>query len=874
MKNKTTWGLGASLLATLPAAAQADKPNIVVIVADDMGTNELGCYGGTNITTPNIDRLADEGMMFTNNYASMAMSVPIRASLYTGLYPTRHGSYQNHKATYSTVKSAAHYMADLGYRVGRTGKDHPANQPVVYPFEKINGFEVNCVASHPAVSTTDGIKAFMQRNDDEPFCLYVCSINSHMPWDAGDASEFDADKLTLPPNCVDNAQTRKEFCNYLAEIRLLDNEVGMVYQALQETGELDNTLLIFLAEQGPQMPFGKWTLYRYGTHSAFIARYPKAIEAGTVSDALVQYEDILPTMIDFAGGDPVEGLDGTSCLDVLYGDQAEHRQWAYGIHNNIPEGNSYPIRSIQDKRWKLIVNLTPEVNYHCKYVTEPGSSMWKSWLETAQTSTDAQWLVNHYLTRPAVELYDLQADPWELNNLASDPAQAERIATMRTALEAWMEQQGDRGALMDTQDPEDPAFKTPVEITSLEDIDNIVRMDLTGSYYLSADIEIPAGTQWVPIGATSAQDADPGRFSGIFDGRGHSITGLTNTTATSFKGLFGRLDHGTVKNLNLVDVNLKGTAPTGGVAGAMIGASTIERVSVTRRIEAGTEAGGLVGRVARDPNHTDYNRICDCYVDAEVVATKLSTNLINDPSCAGGIVGLVHGDEGASVAKLDIRRVYFTGKVSSAQMTNNAGNAGGIVAITQEQHAIRMSEVLCLADELTAHTPNAFYSRRLSNPVTIEHMDKLYVRDDLEFRYAGDGGVGVQIPAQYIDTLPDATFRTRAFYRDNLSWDFDSVWTMTEGEYPTLRYVGEDAPTTGMSAPAFTPAAYVLTSCPGGLDIRMDGMFSATAYDLSGHRAGTVATAAGRTFLPLSPGAYIVRLQADGCSYADKAVVR
>ena len=870
MKTRSFLSALTPLIAIPTIAQQQDKPNIVIILADDMGTNEIGCYGGENLSTPNIDRLADEGIRMTNTYASMAMSVPTRASLYTGLYPAHHGSYQNHKATYSNVKSAAHYMADLGYRVGRAGKDHPANQPVVYPFEKIDGFTVNCVASKPAKSTPDGIKAFMQRDADQPFCLYVCSIHSHMPWDAGDASEFNASDIKLPPNCVDNEQTRKEFCNYLAEIRLLDDEVGMVYDALEETGELDNTLVIFLGEQGPQMPFGKWTLYRYGTNSAFIARYPKAIQAGTVSDALVQYEDILPTMIDFADGTPIEGLDGMSCLGVLYGDKTEHRKWAYGIHNNIPEGDSYPIRSIQDKRYKLIVNLTPETDYHCKYMTNPGSSMWKSWLETAQANPDAQRLVDHYLTRPAFELYDLQEDPWELNNLAAQPEQAERIATMRAALEAWMEQQGDRGARMDIQDPESPDEKTPVAITSLEDIDNIVRNDMTGIYYLTADIEIPEGMQWIPIGASNPNDTDPARFSGIIDGRGHSIKGLTNTTGTAFKGLFGRMDHGVVKNLNLVDVDIKGAAPTGGVTGAMIGASTIQCVSVTGRIQAGTEAGGLVGRVARDPKHTDYNRIYDCYVNADVSATNLSTNLINSPSCAGGIVGLVHGNEGSSVAKLDIQRVYFTGKVSSAQMTNNAGNAGGIIAITQEQHAIRMTEVLCLAESLTAHTPNYFYSRRLSNPNYIEHMDKLYVPEELKLTYAGDGGVGAQIPAGKITKLPEATFRTKAFYDNNLSWDFDKFWNMNEGEYPTLKYV-EDDPTTGSIATSAS-SPYRIISQAHGVQIQFGAPFSASAYDLAGRLAVTV-TANDQAFLSLAKGSYIIHITAGTNQYSDKIAV-
>ena len=863
-----------SSLVALPATAQqqdVERPNIVVIVADDMGTNEIGCYGGQNLATPNIDRLANEGIRMTNTYASMAMSVPIRASLYTGLYPARHGSYQNHKATYSNVKSAAHYMTDLGYRVGRTGKNHPAGQQAVYPFEVVDGFEVNCVKSHPAVSTTDGIKSFIQRNADEPFCLYVCSINSHMPWDAGDASEFNPANVVLPPNCVDNEQTRKEFCNYLAEIRLLDNEVGMVYNALEETGELDNTLVIFLAEQGPQMPYGKWTLYRYGTNSAFIARYPKQIKAGTVSDALVQYEDILPTLIDVAGGEPVDGLDGKSCLDVLHGNKAEHRQWAYGIHNNNPEGNAYPIRSIQDKRYKLIVNLTPEVNYHCKYVTEPGSSMWKSWLETAKNNADAQRLVDGYLMRPALELYDLQEDPWELNNIASLPEHATRIETMREALNEWMQQQGDRGVLMDTQNPEDPALKTPVAISSLDDIDRLVRADMNGNFYLACDIEIPEGTEWVPIGASSATDADPERFRGIFDGRGHSIKGLSITTGTAFKGLFGRMDNGTLKNIDLVDVNIKGAAPTGGVTGAMIGASTIQGVSVSGYSESTTEAGGLVGRVARDPNHTDYNRIYDCYVNAEVKATLLSTNLINNPSCAGGIVGLIHSDDGSSVAKLDLQRVYFTGKASSAQMKNNAGNAAGILAITQENHSVRMSEVLCLANEITAHTPNYFYSRRLSNPAYIEYLDKLYVREELKLTYAGDGGVGVKIPAGKVNTIPDAVFRTEAFYREHLSWNMDGVWTITDGEYPVLRR--------GEQVPSHLPydaadVRYKIESSDNGIDIKLQGCFSVDVYNLAGSLVKKIDNAHDRAFIPTGKGLFIVRFADAQNRYEAKVMVQ
>lgn len=443
-----------SLTAVSGLAQENKKPNILVIIADDMARCELGCYGGKNLQTPNIDKVASEGMMMTNNFASVAMSVPIRASMYTGLYPAHHGSYQNHKATYRHLKSVTHYMSELGYRVGRTGKDHPSNQPRVYNFENIPGFEVNCIKSHPALSTTDGITEFMRRSSEQPFCLFVCSINSHMPWDAGNASEFDADKVVLPPNCADTRKTRQEFCNYLAEIRLFDNEVGMVMEALRDAGADEETMVILLSEQGPQMPFGKWTCYRYGQSSAMIVRYPGKIKAGSKSDALVQYEDILPTMIDAAGGGKVPELDGVSQLDVLLGRKAGKREWVYGMHNNNPEGPVYPIRSIQDKRYKLILNLMPDSTYHEKHMMCEGDNIWQSWLQSARTDRRAAWLSEHFVHRPAIEFYDHKKDPWELDNLATNPKHAKRIELMTRELRRWMEEQGDRGILMDGVEPE------------------------------------------------------------------------------------------------------------------------------------------------------------------------------------------------------------------------------------------------------------------------------------------------------------------------------------------------------------------------------------------------------------------------------------
>lgn len=426
----------------------ASKPNVVIIMADDLASNELGCYGGKNITTPHIDALASQGLRFTQNYASSAMCTPTRASLFTGLYPARHGTFQNHKPVYKNLKSVGHYLGDLGYRVALTGKDHSTKPQAVFPFEIIEGFEKSCV-SKTADYTLDSLTAFVSTSS-KPFCLFVMSIHPHAPWTVGNPGEFDPDKLILPPNWVDTRETRLQFTKYLAEVRQLDNEVGDVMKMLRSTGQDKNTMVIFLGEQGPQFPGAKWNCWDHGQKSAMIAWYPGKVKRSE-TDAIVQYEDITPTLIDFAGGKPIEGLDGISFLPVIEGKTDKHRRYAYGIHNNIPEGPAYPIRSIRDDRYKLILNLTPEAEFHIKYTMTPGknTALWDAWQEKAKVSDEAKFITRRLTHRPPVEFYDIRTDPWELKNLATDPAYAAQIKTLTDELYRWMKQQGDEGAAMD-----------------------------------------------------------------------------------------------------------------------------------------------------------------------------------------------------------------------------------------------------------------------------------------------------------------------------------------------------------------------------------------------------------------------------------------
>lgn len=450
--------LFSSLVCLAPFACKGEhdqnftgkQRNIVVFIADDLARNELGCYGGQNVKTPNIDRFASEGVRFNRMFSSTTMCSPTRASIYTGLYPVKNGVYKNHGATRPETKSVVHYFKEAGFRVGLTGKTHFRPQSV-YPFEKVTGFEPDCVKP-TADYTTNGIVEFMKRNSQQPFCLFICSTHPHAPWTTGDPSKFDAAKLKLPPHFVDNPETREAFARYLAEIEMLDSQFGDVLNALKSSGKEDETLVMFCGEQGPQFPGGKWTSWDYGQKSAFIIKTPEDYLQGQVSEAIVQYEDVLPTLLTYSGEQVPEKLDGKSFLQVLRGKAKQHRQWAYGVHNNFPEGTPYPIRSIRDDQYKLIVNLTPEATYYEKHLMSLGKgNYWNAWVRDAKINDTAEHWVNRYLTRPEIELYNTTIDPWELNNLASDEKMKPRIEKMKKELFGWMQEQGDTGKLLDVE---------------------------------------------------------------------------------------------------------------------------------------------------------------------------------------------------------------------------------------------------------------------------------------------------------------------------------------------------------------------------------------------------------------------------------------
>jgi len=442
-------GWGAAALAAGPrllsaeSAPPAKKPNVLLIIADDQTWRDNTCYGHPDVKTPNIDRLAAEGMRFTHCFTATAMCAPTRQQLYTGVFPVRNGAYPNHSKVYPGTKSVVHHLKALGYRVGLVGKKH-FGPPDSFPFETVAARQ---------------IREFLRRDPKQPFCLLYCSHSPHLPWKAGDASAYDPDKLTLPPYLVDTPETRAALCKYYAEITDFDREVGECMKHVADAGAQDDTLFIYTSEQGAQFPHGKWTCYDVGLRTALVIRWPRRVKAGSTTDAMVQYVDVVPTLIEAAGGDPAaidtgcpdakgkRGFDGTSFLGVLLGKNRAHRDLVYGVHTTrgiIAGSECYPVRSVRSDRYKYIRNLNHETAFHNTLIAGE-KTYWPSWLRKAKTDPAAARLVEMYQRRPAEEFYDLATDPWELENLADDPAQADRKAALSKELDAWMAQQGDKG---------------------------------------------------------------------------------------------------------------------------------------------------------------------------------------------------------------------------------------------------------------------------------------------------------------------------------------------------------------------------------------------------------------------------------------------
>ena len=432
---------------------ESKQPDILFFLADDMMSIACEPYGSLDVHTPYLAQLAKEGMCFDNMNNATAMCGPTRQSLYTGLFPVKNGSYPNHAQVYENIVSIAQHFKGLGYRVALIGKQHYA--PLEnFPFEYLGGRNSD---------NGDGIdiqlmdaEKYINRDKSKPYLLFVCTNQPHSPWNRGDASQYNAKKLTIPSFLVDTKETRSALVRYYAEITYADSLVGDCMKIVDRYNNKDNTIFIFASEHGSSLPFGKWTCYNMGLKSAFIVRWPKVVKAGSRTSILAQYIDVLPTLYEAAGGNPktltgnVEKtmpLDGNSFLATLKGKDVEIRNYVYGVQTTrgIANGSdNYPVRSIQDHNYKLIWNLNYKDEFLCSS-SKHGAKLYESWLNEGEVTNEEFNHAKMYRNRPEFELYDIKKDPFELKNIANDKAYTKTKDKLFTDLKIWMNEQGDKG---------------------------------------------------------------------------------------------------------------------------------------------------------------------------------------------------------------------------------------------------------------------------------------------------------------------------------------------------------------------------------------------------------------------------------------------
>ena len=420
----------------LAAAENPVRPNIVWIVGEDLGP-ELGCYGDTNAITPNIDRLAREGTRFTRAFTHAPVCAPSRSGLITGQYPTTTGAHHMRSELIAPPRTFTSHLRDAGYTVAWPGKT-----------------DFNFKIPKDAFTTTSN---WMRQPPREPFFAYINFTVSHESQIRANArqtrsnlarlqpGEFrDPAKMVLPPYHPDTPETRRDLANYYNLATAVDYSTGDVLAWLDRTGLASNTVVIFFGDHGRGLPRSKRWVYDSGIRVPLVVRWPGHLRPGTVREDLVAFVDFAPTMLALAGVKTPTNYPG----QIFLGPQtAPERKYIFAARDRMDEAPDR-IRAVRSKDFKYIRNFRPELPYaqRIDYMElMPTMRVWRQMNYDGKLDDVQRQFFR--LTKPAEELYDLRNDPHEIRNLATQKKHAPVLRELRAALEQWMADTGDLGAV-------------------------------------------------------------------------------------------------------------------------------------------------------------------------------------------------------------------------------------------------------------------------------------------------------------------------------------------------------------------------------------------------------------------------------------------
>lgn len=479
------------ILALLSTLASAAPRNVVLFVTDDQSP-DAGCYGNSVIQTPNMDALARDGTLFTHAFCTTASCSASRSVILSGLHNHANGHYGHqhnyHKFNaYTNIVGLPVYLSKAGYRTARCGKYHVAPESV-YQFE-----ETLPGPTRSPVVMANNCEAFIKADGDKPFFLYFCTSDPHRG--GGEADElpykpnrfgnpqpnskgypgveevvYDPKDVIVPGFLPDTPTCRAEVAQYYQSVSRIDQGLGRLVEILNEADKWDDTLFIYISDHGIAMPGAKTTVYEGGMRSPCLVRNPYNAKRGTTTDAMVSWVDIAPTIVDFAGQlDPQTGnvkpqivkqvakpapgtqttratkpgtFHGRSFLGVLAQEKTEGWDSVNASHTFHEIQMYYPMRVVRERRYKLIWNIAHPLSFPF------ASDLWAAptWQAQFKLGKDAPYgvqTVHSYMHRPEFELFDLEQDPHEGNNLAKDPQHAKLLAEMIAKLKAFQRKTND-----------------------------------------------------------------------------------------------------------------------------------------------------------------------------------------------------------------------------------------------------------------------------------------------------------------------------------------------------------------------------------------------------------------------------------------------
>ncbi len=430
--------MGLSLLgaAAMPMACAAPKkqPNFIIFISDDVSWNDIGAYGHPHIKTPNIDRMAKEGVKFTNAFLTISSCSPSRCSIMTGRYPHSTGAGELHMPLPADQVVFAGLLKNAGYYTASSGKWHMGEAAKVN-FDRIEeGRPSGCEYWEQVVQ---------ERPKDKPFFMWFASFDAHRGYEEKCIpNPHKPEDVIVPPFLPDNAETRKDLALYYDEISRLDSYMGKVFKLLEDQGELDNTFMLFLGDNGRPFPRCKTRLYDSGIQTPFIIRYPALVKAGSVHDNLVSSVDIAPTILDLAGLKQTPTFQGKSFVPMLKKDSASIRDYVFAEHN----WHDYQAheRSVRNKKYLYIRNSFPQFNGNPP-ADAVRSITYRKMIELqSQGKLPPEQQDCFIAPRPKEELYDIIQDPDSFKNLAGNQKYASTLVEMRSALDNWIKQTDDK----------------------------------------------------------------------------------------------------------------------------------------------------------------------------------------------------------------------------------------------------------------------------------------------------------------------------------------------------------------------------------------------------------------------------------------------